>query len=69
MQAYYCSGRQAEALEAYQDARRAFVDELGIEPGRRLQELQARILRQDATICPGSAGSRRAGLRRWTARS
>ncbi len=56
MQAYYCSGRQAEALEAYRDARRAFVDELGIEPGRRLQELQARILRQDATICPGSAG-------------
>jgi DNA-binding SARP family transcriptional activator len=55
MKAYYCSGRQAEALEAYQDARRAFVDELGIEPGRRLQDLQARILRQDATICPGSA--------------
>ena len=55
MQAYYCSGRQAEALEAYQDARRAFVDELGVEPGRRLHELQARILRQDETICPGSA--------------
>ena len=55
MQAFYCSGRQAEALEAYQDARRAFVDELGVEPGRRLQELQARILRQDATLCPGSA--------------
>ena len=56
MQAYYCSGRQAEALEAYQEARRAFVGELGVEPGRRLQDLQARILRQDATICPGSAG-------------
>ncbi len=56
MRAYYCSGRQAEALEAYQGARRTFVDELGIEPGRRLHDLQARILRQDATICPGSVG-------------
>ena len=55
MQAYYCSGRQAEALEAYQDARRTFVGELGVEPGRRLQEMQARILRQDPTICSGSA--------------
>ena len=58
MQAYFCSGRQVEALEAYQDARRAFVDELGIEPGRGLQDLQGRILRQDATICTGSSGRR-----------
>ena len=32
MTALYRSGRQAEALEAYQEARRALVDELGIEP-------------------------------------
>ncbi len=55
MRAYYCSGRQAESLEAYQDARRAFVEDLGVEPGKRLQDLQARILRQDETICPASA--------------
>jgi DNA-binding SARP family transcriptional activator len=47
MLALYRSGRQAEALQAYHDGRRALVDELGIEPGRPLQELFARILRQD----------------------
>lgn len=57
MTALFCSGREAEALDAYQGARRAFVDELGLEPGKRLQELQSRILRQDPTICPGAIGS------------
>ena len=47
MTALYRSGRQAEALEAYQDARRALVDELGIEPSTALQELERAILRQD----------------------
>jgi DNA-binding SARP family transcriptional activator len=37
-------GRQAEALEAYRDARRILVDELGIEPGPELRELHGRIL-------------------------
>ena len=40
MLALYRSGRQAEALEAYRDARRALADELGIEPGRALRELE-----------------------------
>jgi DNA-binding SARP family transcriptional activator len=40
MLALYRSGRQAEALRAYQDARQALVDELGIEPGEELRELQ-----------------------------
>jgi DNA-binding SARP family transcriptional activator len=50
MLALYRSGRQAEALEAYQDARRALTDELGIEPGRSLRELHQAILRQDAAL-------------------
>jgi DNA-binding SARP family transcriptional activator len=54
MLALYRSGRQAEALEAYQDARARFVDELGIEPGPELRQLQAEILRHDVAIAtPG----------------
>jgi DNA-binding SARP family transcriptional activator len=52
MLALYRSGRQAEALEAYQDARHALVDELGVEPGPALRELQAAILRQDPALAP-----------------
>ena len=44
MLALYRSGRQAEALEAYQDARHALTDELGIEPSQELRELQQAIL-------------------------
>jgi len=47
MLALYRSGRQAEALEVYQRARRALVDELGIEPSSELQELNRLILRQE----------------------
>jgi DNA-binding SARP family transcriptional activator len=43
----YRSGRQADALDAYQAARGALVDELGIEPGRALRELHQAILNQD----------------------
>jgi DNA-binding SARP family transcriptional activator len=47
MTALYRSGRQAEALDAYQDTRRALVDELGIEPSAELQELERAILQHD----------------------
>jgi DNA-binding SARP family transcriptional activator/tetratricopeptide (TPR) repeat protein len=50
MRALYRSGRQADALEAYADARRAFVDELGTEPGRELRELHLAVLRREATL-------------------
>jgi len=52
MLALYRSGRQAEALRAYQEARRALVDELGIEPSRALQQLHASILRQESALQP-----------------
>jgi YVTN family beta-propeller protein len=48
--ALYRSGRQAEALDAYRRARRTFADELGIEPGPRLQELERSILRHDPSL-------------------
>jgi DNA-binding SARP family transcriptional activator len=50
MTALYRSGRQAEALQAYQGARRTLVDELGIEPGTELQRLEGAILRQDPSL-------------------
>ena len=46
----YRSGRQAEALEVYQDTRRLLTDELGIEPGRSLRDLQQAILNQDLAL-------------------
>jgi DNA-binding SARP family transcriptional activator len=47
MLALYRCGRQAEALALYRDGRRLLVDELGIEPSPRLQELERAILRHD----------------------
>jgi DNA-binding SARP family transcriptional activator len=50
MTALYRSGRQAEAIDAYHDARRILVDELGIDPSPALQELEGSILRQDPAL-------------------
>ena len=58
MVALYRCGRQAEALQVYQDARRALVDELGLEPSRALQELEQAILRQDTALDQPAAQSR-----------
>jgi len=54
MLALYGAGRQADALEAYQQARRAFVDELGIEPSPALRELERAMLQQDAALVPSA---------------
>jgi hypothetical protein len=50
MLALYRSGRQAEALEAFREARRAFVEEFGIEPSRSLQVIERQILEQDPEL-------------------
>jgi DNA-binding SARP family transcriptional activator len=50
MLALYRSGRQAEALEAYQSARGALVSDLGLEPGRELRDLHQQILKQDPAL-------------------
>ena len=68
MLALYRCDRQADALQAYQDARRALVDELGIEPGERLRELERAILAQDpALAAPAADGGRRRSRRRPSA--
>jgi class 3 adenylate cyclase len=50
MLALYRGGRQAEALESYQDTRRVLMDELGLEPSEELRALQQAILQQDPSL-------------------
>ena len=50
MLAYYRSGQQAEALATYDRVREVLADELGVDPGHGLRQLQARILAQDPTL-------------------
>jgi predicted ATPase/class 3 adenylate cyclase/DNA-binding winged helix-turn-helix (wHTH) protein len=55
MLALYRCERQADALQAYQEARRQLVEELGIEPGERLRELERAILAQDKALVAPAA--------------
>jgi len=50
MAALYRSGRQADALRAYQDAQRLFADELGLDLSPALQQLEQQILLNDPVL-------------------
>ena len=50
MLALYRSGRQAEALDSYRAGRKLSVDQLGLEPGRELKQLEQAILRHDHAL-------------------
>ena len=50
MVALYRAGRQADALGAYQDARRVLSDELGVDPSPALKELERAILQHDPSL-------------------
>jgi DNA-binding SARP family transcriptional activator/tetratricopeptide (TPR) repeat protein len=55
MLALYRCGRQGEALAVYREARRQLVDELGVEPGPDLRELNQRILQSDPALLTTAA--------------
>jgi DNA-binding SARP family transcriptional activator/ABC-type transport system substrate-binding protein len=57
MLALYRSGRQRDALIAFDRARGKLVDELGVDPGQSLQQLQRRILEQDPSLEPVQASA------------
>jgi streptogramin lyase len=52
MLALYRDGRQAEALESYQRAHKVLSQEVGLQPGPQLQELERRMLNQDPALAP-----------------
>lgn len=62
--ALYRSGRQGDALRAYQRARAVLAGELGVDPGPELRKLEAAVLRQDPAldapaVVPAEAGEHR----------
>ena len=61
MLALYRSGRQADALETFQEARRVLADELGLEPGPELRRIQDAILAHDPAIAAVPVDRRRRG--------
>jgi predicted ATPase/DNA-binding SARP family transcriptional activator len=55
MLALYRCGHQADALVVYAAARATLVEELGLEPGAELRDLQRRILQHDSALAPAPA--------------
>ena len=53
MLALYRCGRQADALRAYQRLRTVLADELGLDPGEEIRNLEAAILAQDSLLNVG----------------
>jgi YVTN family beta-propeller protein len=58
MRSLYGTGRQGDALDVYRRARRTLSEELGLEPGPQLQELERRILNQDPELAPATRSPR-----------
>jgi WD40 repeat protein/DNA-binding SARP family transcriptional activator len=62
MLALYRSGRQAEALEVNQEFRRALSQQLGLDPGQGLQQLEAAILARDPLVDAGQSADKDDGV-------
>jgi DNA-binding SARP family transcriptional activator len=69
MLAMYRAGRQAEALRAYQQVRRVLADELGIEPGRALQQLEHAVVSQATELELAAAPRSPQAPRLWSPRT
>lgn len=64
MIALYWSGRHVEALEVFREARRALVEELGIEPGPALRKVHEQILAGDPALDPPVPGDDKPAIAR-----
>ena len=50
MVALYRAGRQSEALQVYRTARQTLIDQVGVEPGRRLVAMEQAVLHHDVAV-------------------